>query len=45
MPPAPPQPDPAAADKPAEPAPKPAAVKDIAQQFTRALQAIHREAA
>jgi HK97 family phage portal protein len=44
-PPAPPQPDPAAADKPAEPAPKPAAVKDIAQQFTRALQAIHREAA
>jgi HK97 family phage portal protein len=46
-PPAPAQPPaadkPAAEDKPAEPAPKPA--KDIAQQFTRALQAIHREAA
>jgi len=32
------------ADKPAEPAPKPAA-KDIAAQFTRALQAVYREAA
>jgi HK97 family phage portal protein len=40
-PPAPAQP--AAQDQPPEPAPKPA--KDIAQQFTRALQAIHREAA
>jgi phage portal protein BeeE len=46
----PPQQQPAAtdqtppADKPAEPAPKPAA-KDIAAQFTRALQAVHREAA
>jgi phage portal protein BeeE len=44
MPPAPPQP--AAQDDPAEPAPaKPAPAKDIAQQFTRALQAAHREAA
>ena len=42
-PPAPQQP--AAEDKPAEPAPKPAAAKDIAAQFTRALQAVHREAA
>jgi HK97 family phage portal protein len=43
-PPAPPQP--AAQDDPAEPAPaKPAPAKDIAQQFTRALQAAHREAA
>jgi phage portal protein BeeE len=40
-PPAPAQP--AAPDKPAEP--KPAPAKDIAQQFTRALQAVHREAA
>jgi HK97 family phage portal protein len=42
-PPAPPQP--AAEDKPPEPAPKPVPAKNIAQQFTRALQAIHREAA
>jgi HK97 family phage portal protein len=42
-PPAPAQP--AAQDKPAEPAPKPTPAKNIAQQFTRALQAIHREAA
>jgi HK97 family phage portal protein len=42
-PPAPPQP--AAQDKPAEPAPKPTPAKNIAQQFTQALQAIHREAA
>jgi HK97 family phage portal protein len=34
-----------APDKPAEIAPKPIPAKDIAQQFTRALQAIHREAA
>jgi len=46
----PPQQQPAAtdqtppADKPAEPTPKPAA-KNIAAQFTRALQAVHREAA
>jgi HK97 family phage portal protein len=38
-PPAPQQPAPAAEDKPPTPA------KDIAQQFTRALQAVHREAA
>jgi len=46
-PPAPPQPEtPAAEDKPAEPAPKPPAAKaDIAAQFTRALQAVYREAA
>jgi HK97 family phage portal protein len=46
-PPAPPQPaTPAAEDKPAEPAPKPPAAKaDIAALFTRALQAVHREAA
>jgi HK97 family phage portal protein len=43
-PPAPPQP-PAADNKPPEPAPKPTPAKNIAQQFTRALQAIHREAA
>jgi HK97 family phage portal protein len=42
-PPAPPQQ--AAQDQPAEPAPKPTPAKDIAQQFTRALQAAHREAA
>jgi HK97 family phage portal protein len=44
---APPQPaTPAAEDKPAAPAPKPPAAKaDIAAQFTRALQAVHREAA
>jgi HK97 family phage portal protein len=42
-PPAPAQP--AAQDQPVEPAPKPTPAKDIAQQFTRALQAIHREAA
>jgi HK97 family phage portal protein len=42
-PPAPPQP--AAQDKPAEPTPKPTPAKNIAQQFTLALQAIHREAA
>jgi HK97 family phage portal protein len=41
----PPAPPPAAQDQPAEPAPKPTPAKDIAQQFTRALQAIHREAA
>jgi HK97 family phage portal protein len=46
-PPAPTQPAPPAAEnKPAEPAPKPPAAKaDIAAQFTRALQAVHREAA
>jgi len=38
------QQQPAAEDKPPEPAPKPAA-KDIAAQFTRALQIVHREAA
>jgi HK97 family phage portal protein len=47
-PPAPPQQAPAeeedAEDKPPEEAPKPAA-KDIAAQFTRALQAVYREAA
>ena len=45
-PPAPPQPaqDAAPTDKPPEPAAKPAA-KDIAAQFTKALQAVHREAA
>ena len=44
-PPAPPQQQqPAAEDKPPEPAPKPAA-KDIAQQFTKALQIVYREAA
>jgi phage portal protein BeeE len=42
-PPAPPQPP--AQAKPAEPAPKPIPAKNIAQQFTLALQAIHREAA
>jgi HK97 family phage portal protein len=45
-PPAPPAaPQPAARDKPAEPAPKPTPAKNIAAQFTLALQAIHREAA
>ena len=46
-PPTPPQPaTPAAEDKPTEPAPKPPAAKaDIAALFTRALQAVHREAA
>ena len=42
--PAPAQP-PAVDNKPPEPAQKPIPAKDIAQQFTLALQAIHREAA
>jgi len=42
----PPQQQPAAEDKPDEPVPKPAVpAKEIAAQFTRALQAVHREAA
>src|SRR6185436_9346860 len=42
----PPQQQPAAEDKPDEPVPKPAVpAKEIAAQFTRALQAVHSEAA
>jgi HK97 family phage portal protein len=44
-PPAPQQPAAGAEDKPAEPALKPSPAKDIAAQFTRALQAVYREAA
>ena len=40
-----PAPMPPPQDAEAAPAPKPTPAKDIAQQFTRALQAIHREAA